>query len=81
MGVNRTGPLPELALGQSSYLLHNLRLSYRNLEGTAEVALWARNLTDVRYRDYAFDATAFSSLILNFVGEPRSMGIDFTLHF
>ncbi len=81
VGVNRTGPLPELALGQSSYLLHNLRLSYRNLEGTAEVALWARNLTDVRYRDYAFDATAFSSLILNFVGEPRSMGIDFTLHF
>jgi len=81
VGVNQSGPLPKLALGQPAYALHNLRLSYLNPEGTAEVSLWVRNLTDVRYRDYAFDATTFSSLILNFVGEPRSMGIDFSLRF
>ena len=75
------GKLPELTLGQAAYALHNLRLSYRNAESTAEVSLWARNLTDQRYKNYGFDATSFRNVLLNFVGEPRSFGIDFALNF
>jgi outer membrane receptor protein involved in Fe transport len=75
------GKLPELTLGQPAYAIHSLRLSYRNADSTAEVSLWGRNLTDQRYKSYAFDATAFNSVILNFVGEPRSFGIDFALNF
>ena len=81
VGVSRTGPLPELALGQPAYMVHNLRLTYRNPESTVEVAFWVRNLTDQRYRSYAFDASTFSNIILNFVGEPRSMGVDLALRF
>jgi len=62
-------------------MIHNLRLTYRNPESTVEVAFWVRNLTDQRYRSYAFDASTFSNLILNFVGEPRSMGVDLALRF
>ncbi|MDE0883925.1 MAG: TonB-dependent receptor [Myxococcota bacterium] len=75
------GNLPELTLGQPAYAIHNLRLSYRNADSNAEVSLWVRNLTDQRYKSYAFDATSFNAVILNFVGEPRSFGIDFALNF
>ena len=75
------GNLPELTLGQPAYAIHNLRLSYRNADSNAEVSLWVRNLTDQRYKSYAFDATSFNAVILNFVGEPRSVGIDFALNF
>jgi len=81
VGVSRSGPLPELTLGQPAYTVHNLRLTYRNADSTAEIALWVRNLTDKRYRSYAFDASTFSNIILNFVGEPRSMGVDVSLRF
>ena len=81
VGVSRTGPLPELALGQPAYMIHNLRLTYRNPESTLEVAFWVRNLTDQRYRTYSFDASTFANLIPNFVGEPRSMGVDLALRF
>ncbi len=75
------GKLPKLSLGQPAYALHNIRLSYRNADSTAEVSLWGRNLTDQRYKNYAFDATSFKNVILNFAGEPRSFGIDFALNF
>jgi iron complex outermembrane receptor protein len=75
------GNLPKLTLGQAAYMIHNIRLSYRNPTSTAEVSLWVRNLTDERYKNYGFDATTFRNVILNFVGEPRSFGIDLALHF
>jgi iron complex outermembrane receptor protein len=81
VGVSRAGPLPDLALGQPAYILHSLRLTYRNPESTVEIAFWVRNIADRRYRSYAFDASTFSKLILNFVGEPRSMGVDLALRF
>ena len=47
----------------------------------AEVRIWGRNITDTRYKEYAFDATAFRNVIVNFVGDPRSVGFDVNFVF
>jgi iron complex outermembrane receptor protein len=73
--------LPEYAAGQRRYWLHNVRLAYRVPEGNIEIAGWCRNLTDKVYKTYAFDATAFANVLINFVGEPRTYGLDFTVRF
>jgi outer membrane receptor protein involved in Fe transport len=46
-----------------------------------EVAVWVRNLTDEVYRTFAFDASSFSGVTLNFVGRPRTIGVDFSVSF
>jgi len=72
---------PQDTVGQPGYALHNLQLLYRLPSGMAEVRIWGRNITDTRYKEYAFDATAFRSVIVNFVGEPRSVGFDLNFVF
>jgi iron complex outermembrane receptor protein len=73
--------LPEYATGQPAYWLHNLRLAYRTPAGNTELAIWARNILDQRYKTYAFDASVFSRLVINFVGEPRTVGLDLSIQF
>jgi len=72
---------PEFAVGQPAFWLHNLRLSYRTPAGNMELSAWVRNLTDQRYKTYAFDASFFSKVVINFVGEPRTVGLDFSVHW
>ncbi len=74
----------ELAKGtiaQPAHALHNFRLSWYNADDTIQVSGWVRNLTDVRYKTFAFDATIFANVILNFVGEPRTAGVDVVFRF
>jgi len=73
--------LPEHAIGQRAFWLHNLRLMYRTPEGNAEIALWVRNLEDFAYKTYGFDASTFQDVVINFVGEPRTFGIDITFNW
>jgi len=73
--------LPEFAIGQPAYWLHNVRLAYRTPTGNVEVAAFVRNLEDTVYRTYAFDATNFSNVVLNFVGTPRTIGVDVIVTF
>jgi outer membrane receptor protein involved in Fe transport len=73
--------LPEYATGQKAYWLHNIRLGYRTPDGRVEIAGWVRNLTDEVYKSYAFDASTFGRNVVNYVGEPRTYGLDFILHF
>jgi iron complex outermembrane receptor protein len=73
--------LPKYAVGQEAYWLHNVRLGYRVPEGNIEIAGWCRNLTDKVYKTYAFDASTFAGVLINFVGEPRTYGMDLTLRF
>ncbi len=80
--VNRPGELrPDFTTGQRAYALHNLRLAYSSADGVFEIAGWVRNLTDERYKTFAFDASIFAEVVLNFVGEPRTAGVDVTLSF
>lgn len=73
--------LPEHAIGQRAFWLHNLRLMYRTPEGNTEIALWVRNLENLAYKTYGFDASSFQNVVINFVGEPRTFGIDITFNW
>jgi iron complex outermembrane receptor protein len=73
--------LPEHAIGQRAYWLHNARLGYRTPEGNIEVAGWVRNFTDEAYKTYAFDASSFTNLVINFVGQPRTFGGSISIHW
>ena len=72
---------PPCTNGQCAYWIHNLRLAYRTGEGNIEVAGWVRNLTDAVYKTYAFDASEFAKLTINFVSEPRTFGLDVMIHW
>ena len=73
--------LPPYSVGQSGYVQHNLRLSWTNEEGNLSVAAWVRNLTDTRFKTSAFDASIFANLVINFVGPPRTAGMDVMFNF
>ena len=62
-------------------MLHNIRLSYVTPDGMVEVSGWVRNFTDTRYKTYAFDASIFAETVINFVGDPRTGGVDISLRF
>ena len=72
---------PDYAIGQPAFWLHNLRLGYRTPEGNVEIGVWVRNLEDTRYKTYGFDAGQFSKVVINFVGPPRTIGLDFSVNF
>ena len=73
--------LPECAVGQCAFWLHNLRLTYQTPDGNIEIAGWVRNIEDTVYRTYGFDASSFDQLIINYVSEPRFYGLDFTVRW
>ena len=73
--------LPPFSVGQPGYVQHHIRLAWTNEEGNLSVAGWVRNLTDTRYKTSAFDASIFASLVINFVGPPRTAGMDITFNF
>jgi outer membrane receptor protein involved in Fe transport len=73
--------LPEFAIGQKAYWLHNVRLSYRSPGSNIEVAGWVRNLTDEVYKTLAFDASVSAGLVGNFVGDPRTYGVSVAVAF
>jgi iron complex outermembrane receptor protein len=76
-----TQTLPKLTVAQPALWLHHLRLTYRTPSQNVEIAGWVRNLTDEVYKTYAFDASRFAGEVLNFVGEPRTVGADLTITF
>ena len=73
--------LPEHAIGQRAFVLHNLRLSYRSPEGNIEISGWVRNLSNLQYKQTAFDASTFSQLTINYVGDPRTWGMGIVLNW
>lgn len=73
--------LPPFALGQPAYLQHHMRVSWANEEGNLIISGWIRNITDVRYKTSAFDASIFAAVVINFVGPPRTGGFDVTITF
>jgi iron complex outermembrane receptor protein len=82
-GVNSRGEnlLPDFTTGQRGYWLHNVRMTYRPLNSNLEIAGWVRNLTDQRYKNFSFDASQFSNLVITLVGDPRTFGVDMRITF
>jgi iron complex outermembrane receptor protein len=81
IAVGNRPALPDYAIGQKAYYLHNVRLAYRTPTGNVELAGWIRNIDDTVYKNFAFDASKFSSITINFPGQPRSIGFDLTVTF
>jgi hypothetical protein len=76
------GPaLVEYGVGQKRYFLHNVRLAYRTPAGNVEIAGWIRNVEDQVYKNYAFDVSRFTGIVINYVGEPRTVGFDISFVF
>jgi outer membrane receptor protein involved in Fe transport len=73
--------LPDYAIGQKQYYLQNARLAYRTPTGNVEVAAWVRNIDDRVYKNYAFDASFFTNVTINFPGTPRTIGMDVIITF
>jgi iron complex outermembrane receptor protein len=72
-------PLPELALGQKGYVLHNARIAYRSPDGHIELAFWVRNLLNKQYKVDAFDLSEAYEFLIEVWGEPRTYGGSLSL--
>ena len=75
--IDATGQprLPEYAIGQRAFWLHNVSFRYRPpLSNNVEILGWVRNVTDQTYKTFAFDGSFFANLTVNWVGEPRTFG-------
>ncbi|MFP6563082.1 MAG: TonB-dependent receptor [Myxococcota bacterium] len=68
---------PKCAVGQCAFWIHNLRLTYASPDGNIEISGWVRNIENTVYRTFAFDASEFAGLTINYVSEPRFYGVDF----
>ena len=66
--------LPEHAIGQRDFWLHNVSLRYRPPIPHLEILGWVRNMTNEGYKSFAFDGSNFANLTVNYVGEPRTYG-------
>ena len=73
--------MPEFAIGQEAYVLHNARVTFSSPEGEFQVAGWVRNIEDLTYKTLAFDASATGGLVNNQVGDPRTYGLSVTLTY
>ena len=71
-----TTRLPQYTLAQRAYWIHNVRLTYQTPLANVEISAWVRNIKDTRYKTYAFDVSLFAKTVINFVGDPRSVGAD-----
>jgi outer membrane receptor protein involved in Fe transport len=81
--VNQQGLLwmPENAIAQPAYWLHNIWVGYRPPAGNIEIGGWVRNLTDEVYRTFAFDASNFSQTTIHLLGTPRTYGLTVNVGF
>ncbi|MCH7868172.1 MAG: TonB-dependent receptor [Myxococcales bacterium] len=71
--------LPKHAVGQKAHWIHNVRLSYKTPMRNVEISAWVRNVLDARYKTYAFDVSNFFHTTINYVGDPRSFGVDMVI--
>ena len=68
--------LPENAIGQAPFAIHNARLTYRAPSGNFSIAGWVRNIGDEVYKTTAFDLSVAANLVGSLVGNPRTYGIS-----
>ena len=72
---------PEVPLGtQPSYDLLHARLSYDFLGDRAQFALWAKNLTDEAYFDFAFNLLP-AGTVTRYYQLPRTFGAEISFWF
>lgn len=73
--------LPKNSIGQRAYWLHNFRLTYSEVDGRFEISGWVRNMTNELYKTFGFDASLVQATTINFLGEPRTYGMELRLNW
>jgi len=73
--------MPEGAIGQDAFILHNFRLSWKHPSETLEIAGWVRNMTNEVYKTLAFDASGGPGFVGNLVGDPRTYGLSASIRY
>jgi iron complex outermembrane receptor protein len=73
--------LPAHTISQKPFALHNIAVRYMAPSEQLEVAIWARNLTNVVYKNLAFDASAGPGFVGNLLGDPRTYGVTFKVTY
>ncbi|MGI9245200.1 MAG: TonB-dependent receptor, partial [Steroidobacteraceae bacterium] len=66
---------------EGAYTVTNARLSFEGASGRWNVAAFVNNLTEERYRVYAFDSSLFAGVVAGVYGRPRWYGLSATLRF
>jgi iron complex outermembrane receptor protein len=69
------------AISEGGFWKHNVRLSYRTLDGRYEIAGWVENVTNNRYKDDAFDLSLGQDTILEVWNDPRMYGLTVSAYF
>jgi iron complex outermembrane receptor protein len=69
------------AISEGGFWKHNVRLSYRTLDGRYEISGWVENLTDERYKVDAFDLSLGQNEILEVWNDPRMYGLTVSAYF
>jgi iron complex outermembrane receptor protein len=66
---------------EDSYAVFNTRLTYVSPNEKYETSVFIKNLSDQKYRRYAFDTSAYFGATEDVWGEPRWAGINFIVRF
>ena len=66
---------------ESAYSLANARLGYETANKQWEVAAFINNVSNKKYRVYAFDSSLFAGVVAGVYGKPRTWGITGTYRF
>jgi iron complex outermembrane receptor protein len=66
---------------EAAYTVLNARIGYAGSGGHWEVAAFGNNLSNEKYRVYAFDSSLFAGVVAGVYGKPRTWGITASYHF
>lgn len=66
---------------ENAYTVTNARISYGPSNKRWEIAGFVNNLTDAKYRVYAFDSSLFAGVVAGVYAKPRTYGVTGTFRF
>jgi iron complex outermembrane receptor protein len=66
---------------EAGYTVTNARIGYTSAGGRWDVALFGNNLTNEKYRVYAFDSSLFAGVVAGVYAKPRTWGVTLSYHF
>jgi iron complex outermembrane receptor protein len=66
---------------EDAYYVANARIGYGAEDGRWNVAAFVDNLTNEKYRVYAFDSSLFAGVVAGVYAKPRTYGLTATWRF